>query len=182
MVVVRDDLLDQVSKLANIWNRAGINLVKERYLIGLVKSKGNIDDRQSLIVLRMAELNEIQVARLRIFIRRVIGNVDALLVILLSIPVIEKVRDLVAFNAGEESGDRTVAQDSHVRCKERMAASVIRVVLPSVVFRDDQVGREIKNEAGLVAERRFKQLVEPVLLDDGCEGEISPRAQRAAAR
>lgn len=100
MVVVRDDLLDQVSKLADIWNRAGINLVKERYLIGLVKSKGNIDDRQSLIVLRMAELNKIQVARLRIFIRRVVGNVDALLVILLSIPVIEKARDLVAFNAG----------------------------------------------------------------------------------
>ena len=54
-----------------------------------------------------------------------------------------------------------------------MAACVIRVVLPSVVFRDDQVGREIKNEAGLVAERRFKQLVEPILLDPELPAEIT---------
>ena len=98
-VAVRRELLNQVLKLADIRDRAGIGLIEKRHLIGFVVSDGNIDDWQPLIHLGVSELDEIQIPRLRVLVCGVVGDVDALTMILPCVPIVQEARNLIALGS-----------------------------------------------------------------------------------
>ena len=62
------DLVDQVGKLADIVDGAGILLIEKRDPIGVVEGQGDIEDRESLIVFGVPKFDHVEVARLRILV------------------------------------------------------------------------------------------------------------------
>ena len=64
-------------QLADIGYRAQVYLVEGRYMLCEIEYECDVDDIGTLGLIRIAELRHLQIPRLSVDIRRVIGNVDA---------------------------------------------------------------------------------------------------------
>ena len=110
-------------------------------MIGLVVGNGQVKNRRLFAFFGISEFEDIDVARLTVLIRRIVGDVNTLTMVSFCVPVIEKSKDVVLGNSIEKATDSRVTVHAHVLCKKRMIECVIWVVLTGVIFVNNQVGK-----------------------------------------
>lgn len=102
-ITVLTHLVNEVLELADIIDGPRVLFVKERHLVGFVVGQRKIEDRQTFVVLGVAELDDVDVAGLAVLVGRVVGKVDALSMILTPVPIVEKPLNLILGNVGKKA-------------------------------------------------------------------------------
>ena len=85
-VAILSQLLDHLLELRHVWDGARIGLIEQWNLIGFVVDDGDVDNRKLVVILGVPEFDKVQVARLAVFIRRIVGDENALTAIPLVVP------------------------------------------------------------------------------------------------
>ena len=96
LIVILNCLINHASELRYIGDGARIFLIKQGNPIRLIKGNGNIEYRNTLVILGFAEFNKIYVASLAVLVSGIVRNINPLFLIPSGVPVIKKSDDLVA--------------------------------------------------------------------------------------
>ena len=75
--------------------RSRILFIQQGDPVGFIKNQRNIEYRESLVILGVPKLDEIDISCLAVFVRRIIGNIYLLLMVPAFIPIIQETNDLV---------------------------------------------------------------------------------------
>ena len=175
------DLINHINELGNICDRARILLVEQRYLVILVKSNANIEYRKAFVVLGFPVFNEVNISCLTILIGRVIGDIDLLGMIPLFIPVIEKAYCLLPVDRFQKATDCYITVNSHLVREQWMTEGEIRIILASIVFINNEIGNQIKEQAAILLEMFLQHLRNVVLVQHFLNDDVGTNPQCAAA-
>lgn len=179
-VPVLDHLVHEKTELGDIIDRARVLLVEQGDLVGLVEGDGKIENRQSLVVLRLAELHEVDVPRLAVLVGRVVGDVQALPVVPFFIPAVKEADGMVLCDGAQQPGDLRIAVDHHAIGKQGMRESEVGIVLRRIVLADDGVAHQVEKQAAVLPEMFLEHAGEPVFLGDLVDYQIGPYPQATA--
>ena len=142
-------LADHLLELGDVDNGAAVVLVEQRHGIADVGGYRYVHDRRSVgTVLRMAGLNQFDVAGLGDLVGRVVGDVDPPAVVLRFVPPFGEGYHIITVDAVPEQGpDLGVAEYPHAGREQRMVVGVVGIVLGRIPCRDEQIQGEVKNQA-----------------------------------
>ena len=101
-VLIRQGFVDEIAELTDIVDRSRVYLVEQRHLIGAVVCHSDVDDRRGLVIFGIAEFGKVNISGLRVLVGRVVGDVDALLMLAVGVPIFEETDDLLVGDVGQE--------------------------------------------------------------------------------
>ena len=107
-----------------------------------------IQDRLSVVILRMTDLDTLQIARLAVLVGRIIRDIDLFTVIMPVVPFILESDALVSRDTVNKRRDLRIAVELHPLRKQRVIIGIIRIVLTGVVFCNDGIRCQIQEETG----------------------------------
>lgn len=153
LVAVARGLGEHELELAHVHHAAEVFLVEKGVAVVLVVGDREVEYGLAAVGLRVAELHDLDVARLAVLVRRVVGDVDASGVFPQPIPSAEEEGDVLVADGPEEVGYLRVGEPRHARSEHGVVVGVVGIVLGGVPLGDYGVCREVGHEArGFLAE------------------------------
>ena len=146
VVAVALRLREHELQLAHVHDAAGVLLVEERLAVFLVVGDGVVEDGRTAVLLGVAVLDHLYVARLAVLVRRVVRDVDAVPALAPYVPAFQELGDLVLRHLREERGHGRVGVAPHPRREHGVVVGVVGVVLRRVVLGYERVCREIAQQ------------------------------------
>ena len=137
-------LLQHLLELRDIDDASGILLIVKRFGVVMVIGDRVVQDRLSVVILRMPDLDTLQIACLAVLVGRIICDIDLFTVIMPVVPFILESDALVSRDSVNKLRDLRIAVKLHPLCKKRVIVGILRIVLTGVVFRNDGIRCQIR--------------------------------------
>ena len=159
-------LLQHLLELRDIDDASGILLIVKRLGVVMVIGDRVIQDRLSVVILRMTDLDTLQIARLAVLVGRFIRDIDLFTVIMPVAPFILESNALISRDTVNKRRDLRITVELHPLRKQRVILGIIRIVLTGVVFRNDGIRCQIQEETGFLSDQPSDDLVQMILDND----------------
>lgn len=125
-----------------------------------------VQDRLSIVILRMPDLDTLQIVCLAVLVSRIIRDIDLFTMIVPVVPFVLESDARVSRNTVNKRRDLRIAVQLHPLRKQWMIVRIIRIVLTGVGFRNDGIRCQIQEETGFLSNQVTDDLIQMILGND----------------